>query len=142
MFVFLNVILGAMALFNLSALALGRSPTIREIVGQMMASDDGRQQLQGAMILAVLVQVYLVALVFPLKELNVGLGLGWSLLMLVSVLETVYTSRKMIAVLSGEDTSGKFPLHDSRWYLAYQIVYNLAIVAVCVVLAIAAFAPH
>jgi hypothetical protein len=139
MFLFINLMLGLMALFNVAAIATGHSPTIREIVGRMTATDDGRHQLQTALAMAVLVQIYLVVLVFPLKAISPGLGLTWSMMMLVSVLETVYTSRKMMAVLNGEDTSGEYPLHDSRWYLAYQIVYNMAIVGVCIILAIA---PH
>ena len=37
-------------------------------------------------------------------------------------------------VVTGEDTTGQFPLHDSRWYLAYQIAYNLAIIGAVFVL--------
>jgi hypothetical protein len=112
MTIFLTLILALMALFNLSAIASGRSPTIRAIVDQLRASDDGRFQLTVALSLAVLAQGFLVSLVFPLKEVNTTVGLAWSILMLVSVLESVYTCKKMLAVLEGADTSESYPLDD------------------------------
>lgn len=134
LFMCFNVLLGLMAVTNLLGLALGKSPSIRQIVGQLQGADDGRGQLAIALTLAGAVQLYMIALIFPLKAFNHHLGLAWSLLMLLSVLETIYTTRKMKAVVSGDDTTGRFALHDSAWYTAYQIGYNLAIVGACVVL--------
>lgn len=136
MTMFVTLVLGVMAMVNLAALATGRSPTIRAIVDQLRAAEDGRFQLMVALSLAILAQGFLVSLVFPLKDLNRTIGLAWSVLMLISVLESVYTCKKMVAVLEGADTSGKYPLHDSGVYLAYQIGYNLAIVGACALLAV------
>ena len=134
MFTIITGLMGLMALINLLAIASGRHPTVRQIAGKLEAMEDGRDQLQIALVMSGLVQVFLISLIFPLKALHFELALAWSLLMLISVLETIYTARKMKAVVTGEDASGRFPLHDSPWYMAYQIVYNLAIIGVCVVL--------
>lgn len=134
MFTFFNVLLGLMALINLFALAAGRYPTVRELTAQLHAGENGREHLNMALTMSVLVQIYLVSLIFPLKALHREAGLIWSVLMLLSVLETIYTARKMKAVVGGADTTDRFPLHDSRWYLIYQIAFNLAIIGACALL--------
>jgi hypothetical protein len=138
-FAFFNILLGLMALTNLLGLAVGKYPTVRQIAGQLQASEDGRDQLRMALTMVGLVQIYMISLIFPLKALSHELGLTWAVLMVLSVLETIFTAKKMIAVVSGEDASGKFPVHDSRWYLAYQIAYNIAILAVVFILVAAPF---
>lgn len=134
MFWFFNLLLGLMAAANLMGLAMGKYPTMREIAGKLQASEDGPDQLKMSLIMAALVQVYMISLVFPLKALNHTIGLVWAVLMIISVLETIFTARKMKAVVTGEDTTGRFPLHDSRWYLAYQLAYNLAIIGAVFIL--------
>ena len=136
MFWFFNLLLGLMAAANLVGLAMGKYPTMREIAGRLQASEDGPDQLKMSLIMAALVQVYMISLVFPLKALNHTIGLVWAVLMVISVLETIFTARKMKAVVTGEDATGKFPLHDSRWYLAYQIAYNLAIIGAVFILVV------
>ncbi|MFN3430933.1 MAG: hypothetical protein ACK46X_13385 [Candidatus Sericytochromatia bacterium] len=134
MFWFFNLLLGLMAAANLLGLALGKYPTMREIAGRLQATDDGPDQLKMSLVMAALVQIYLIGLVFPLKALHHTIGLIWAVLMVISVLETVFTARKMKAVVTGEDTTGQFPLHDSPGYLAYQIAYNMAILGAVAVL--------
>lgn len=142
MFIFFNLLLGLMAFFNLFTLATGRYPSVRELSTTLQATEEGRANLHTALAMSALVQIYLIGLIFPLKALSHEVGLGWSVLMIVSVLETIYTARKMNAVVSGDDTTGKFPLHDSPWYMAYQVGFNLAIVGVCVLLVVGANLPQ
>lgn len=131
MFAIATFLLIIVSLTNLAGLALGKTPTIREISLQLIGLDDGLQRLTGALIFAVLAQVYLVFLIFPLKELNHSLGLAWSILMLLAVLETIHTTRKMYATVAESRRDETFPLHDSPFYQVYQVVYNVATIGVC-----------
>lgn len=142
MFTFFNLLLGLMAFFNLFTLATGRYPSVRDLSTTLQETEEGRSHLHTALTMSVLVQIYLISLIFPLKALSHWVGLGWSVLMIVSVLETIYTTRKMNAVVSGEDTTGKFPLHDSPWYMVYQVGFNLAIVGVCILLVVGPNLPQ
>lgn len=136
MFTFVNFIFILIAGTNLLGILLRKAPSVREIATQLVGVDGGVERLRTALILAGLAQVWLVGLIFPLKAIDARLGLAWSVLMLISVLETIYTGRKMYAAAAGPDKDVAFPFHDSVWYKVYQILYNLSTIGVCVFLMI------
>ena len=138
MFSFVNFIFILIAGTNLVGVLLGKAPTVREISTQLVGVQGGLERLRIALAMAALAQVYLVALIFPLKALNASLGLGWSVLMLLSVLETIHTGRKMYATAAGSTREVVFPLHDSSFYRVYQVAFNAATIGVCVFL----MTPH
>jgi hypothetical protein len=119
---------------NLYGVLAGKAPTVRQIATELVGDPAGLERLRAALALAGLAQVYLVSLIFPLKALNQTLGLAWSVMMLGSVLETIHTARKMYATAAGPTRDVAFPLHDSLFYKAYQVVFNLATIGVCVFL--------
>lgn len=131
MFAIATFLLIIVSVTNLAGLALGKTPSIREISVQLIGLDDGVQRLTGALIFAVLAQVYLVFLIFPLKALNYYLGLAWSILMLVAICETIHTTRKMYTTVAEGKREETFPLHDSPFYQVYQVVYNISTIGVC-----------
>jgi hypothetical protein len=130
-FTFLNVIFIVIAATNLYGVISRASPSVREISLQLIGTDGGLERLRAALTLAVLAQVYLIALVFPLKALNHDVGLAWAVLMLVAALESVYTGRKMWETVATGDRAARFPLHDSPWYQVWQVGYNVATIAAC-----------
>ena len=121
----------AISATNLYGLLAGKAPTMRDIA-QHLQGENGRSRLRSAMTLAWLAQAYLIALIFPLKALNWELGLAWSVMMILAVLETIHTQRRLSAAANGEEPI--FPLHDARWYPAYQALFNAAVLAGCVLL--------
>ncbi|MDB5097001.1 MAG: hypothetical protein JWM80_1422 [Cyanobacteria bacterium RYN_339] len=116
---------------NLYGVLAGKAPTVRQISTELVGEPGGLDRLRAALTLAALAQVYLISLVFPLKALNPSLGLAWAVMMLGSVLESIHTSRKMYTTAAGASRDVAFPLHDSGYYRAYQVVFNLATIAVC-----------
>jgi hypothetical protein len=134
MFLFANFLFVLIACTNLYGVLLGKAPNVREISIQLVGVQGGLDKLRKALWAAALAQVYLIALVFPLKALNVTVAFIWSILMLVSVLETIYTARKMHATAAGTNQDVAFPFHDSVIYRAYQVVFNVATIAVCIFL--------
>lgn len=131
MFTFLNVVFIVIAGTNLYAVLAKATPGVREISLQLIGTEGGLDRLRAALTLAVLAQVYLCFLVFPLKALDREVGLAWAVLMIVAALETIYTGRKMYDTVAEGDRLARFPLHDSIWYKVWQVIYNLATIAAC-----------
>ena len=134
MFALANLFFILIAAGNVFGIALKKTPSVGEIVRQLAQTDNGVERLRSALILAGLAQVYLIFLVFPLKAANYYLGLAWSCLMLIALLETVHTARMMLATVAAGDREARFPWHDSVLYPAYQVFFNLATIGVCVYL--------
>jgi hypothetical protein len=54
--------------------------------------------------------------------------------MLLAVLETIHTVRKMHTTVADGRRDEVFPLHDSPLYQMYQVIYNVATIGVCIYL--------
>lgn len=134
MFTFVNFILILIAGSNLFALMAGSAPSVGDICRNLVGVDGGLNRLRAALTLAALAQVYLIFLVFPLKAIDLNLGLAWSILMLGSVLETIFTGQKMYQTVVDGDRQATFPVHDSAWYRLYQVIYNVGTIGVCLFL--------
>lgn len=134
MFAFATSLFLLIAVTNLLGLLLGKTPSVRQLTHEMIEAEGGLGKLRGALTVAWLAQIYLVALVFPLKALDYHLGLAWAVLMLLTAVETVHTSRKMLATVAAGDREAAFPIHDSPAYAVYQVLYNVATIGVCVFL--------
>lgn len=137
MYAIANFVFLLISATNLLGLLLRKTPSVRELTVQMIDHERGLERLRGALWMAGLAQVYLVFLIFPLKALNYWLGLGWSILMLIAALETVHTSRTMLAAVAAGSRDARFWLQDSPVYVLYQALYNAATIAVCTYLLIA-----
>lgn len=136
MFTFITFLFILIASTNIYAVLAKASPTVREISLELIGTEGGLDRLRAALTVAVLAQVYLIALVFPLKALNHDVGLAWAVLMVIAALETVYTGRKMYFTVADGDRAATFPLHDSPWYKVWQVIYNIATIAACLYLLI------
>lgn len=133
MWTLVNCLMLLFAFTNLYGLAVGKGVKVRDIAAQLRSHPNGRSHLQTALVMSAAAQIYFIALTFPLKAFHYHLGLAWAVLMLVSVLESIYTGRTLVAAVEAKGELA-LPLHDSRWYQAYQVAYNLAIVGACVLL--------
>ena len=134
MFAFATSLFILIAVTNLLGLLLGKTPSVRQLTIEMIETEGGLGKLRGALTVAWLAQIYLVALVFPLKAIDYHLGLAWAILMLLTAVETVHTSRKMLQTVAAGDRAATFPIHDSPAYAFYQVLYNVATIGVCVFL--------
>ncbi len=136
MFTFITFLFILIASTNIYAVVAKASPTVREISLELIGTEGGLDRLRLALTIAVLAQVYLFSLVFPLKALDREVGLAWAVLMVIAALETLYTGRKMYFTVAEGNRAATFPLHDSVWYKVWQIVYNIATIAACLYLLI------
>ncbi len=131
MFQLANFVLILVASSNLWGVLAGTAPSVRQIATELIGVPGGLERLRAALVVSCLAQVYLVALVFPLKAIDRNVGLAWSILMLLSVVETIHTTRKMYATAAGDRRDVRFPLHDSVYYRAYQVLFSVATIAAC-----------
>lgn len=134
MFTFVNVLCLLIASVNLGMFALSDRIKLSRIYAELRAIPDAGRRLGGTLVLASLGQVYLLALTFPLKAISYHLALGWSVMILIGICESIYTSRTLLAALSRDAVDPKFPLHDSALYRAWGALFNLVVVVGCTVL--------
>lgn len=134
MFTFLNFVFIAIAVGNLYVVLGNPAMGIGAVTRQMAGAEGGSLQLGATLIVSAAVQAYLIALVFPLRALQPELGMAWAALMTLSTCESIYTGQKMWDAVQAGDKDAAFPFHDSWVYRAWQVSFNLCMIAACVYL--------
>lgn len=121
----------ALSAGNLLGLLTGRLPRVPEIARMIAVTPGGGRMLRTSLVVTGLALAYMVWLTFPLKALDARLGLAWSVLMLLAVLEAVYTARTLLAIVDRGDVPAHFPWHGSVGYVVFQVVLNGVTIGVC-----------
>lgn len=134
MFTLMNVVCLLFASLNLAMFALSDRTKLSRLYADLRKIPDAARRLGGTLTLAGLAQVYLLALSLPLKAINYHLALGWSIMILIGIGESLYTSRTLVAALQRGDPDQEFPFHDSVVYRAWGLLFNLGIIVGCTLL--------
>jgi hypothetical protein len=129
-----NVLCLLFASVNFTLFAFTDRTRLSRLYQELRQVPDATHRLGGMLWWAILAQIYLLALMFPLKAINYHVALGWSIMVVAGMCESVFTFRTLMAALTRNVSEQTFPVHDSVFYRAWGAFFNLGIIVVCTLL--------